>query len=106
MRNEQTVASKEARLVARVSEDIQELVKNAADLSGSTLSQFITEAVVSKAYSVIEQVNTIRLTIDGADRIFEALDNPPSPNDKLLAAADRYKQHGGFYYDTTGISDT
>ena len=64
------VASKEVRLVARVSQDVQELVKNAAEMSGATLSQFIVDAVTAKATIVIEQARTIRLTLDGADRVF------------------------------------
>ncbi len=91
------VASKEVRLVARVSRDVQELVKNAAQMSGATLSQFVVEAVTAKATMVIEQARTIRLTLDGADRVFEALDNPPAPNRKLLVAARRIKDQKGFY---------
>ena len=93
------VASKEVRLVARVSQDVQELVKNAAEMSGATLSQFIVDAVTAKATMVIEQARTIRLTLDGADRVFDALDNPPAPNRKLLAVARRMKEKNGFYYD-------
>ena len=93
------VASKEVRLVARVSQDVQELVKNAAEMSGATLSQFIVDAVTAKATMVIEQARTIRLTLDGADRVFGALDNPSPPNRKLLAAARRMKEKNGFYYD-------
>lgn len=93
------VAPKEARLVARVSQDVQELIKNAADMSGATLSQFIVEAVTAKANSVIEQTRNIRLTLEGANRVFDALENPPAPNKALLDAANRYKQHGGFYND-------
>ena len=99
------VASKEVRLVARVSQDVQELVKNAAEMSGATLSQFIVDAVTAKATMVIEQARTIRLTLDGADRVFGALDNPPAPNKKLLAAARRMKERKGFYYDN-GVSST
>ena len=46
---------------------------------------------------VIEQARTIRLTLEGADRVFDALDNPPAPNRKLLAAARRMKEQKGFY---------
>ncbi|WIO75383.1 DUF1778 domain-containing protein [Porticoccaceae bacterium LTM1] len=55
-------APKEARLVARVSQDVRELIKSAAEISGATLSQFIVDAVTAKATMVIEQARTIRLT--------------------------------------------
>lgn len=89
---------KDTRLVARVSYDVQEFVKNAADLSGATLSQFIIEAVTAKARAVIEDERRIQLTLDGADAVFKALENPPQVNKKLLDAARRYKQKGGFHY--------
>ena len=93
-----SVASKDTRLVARVPQDVQEFVKNAADLSGATLSQFIVEAVTAKARSIIESENNIRLTLAGAEAVFSALDNPPPINDALLSAAQRFKKQGGYHY--------
>lgn len=91
-------APKEARLVARVSQDVQELIQSAAEMSGVTLSQFIVDAVTEKATMVIEQARTISLTLDGANRVFDALDNPPALNKKLMAAARKMKEQGGFHY--------
>ncbi len=96
------VAPKETRLVARVSQDVQELIKHAADMSGATLSQFIVEAATAKANLIVEQTASIRLTLEGADRVFDALENPPKPNKDLLAAAKRFKENGGFYNDLSG----
>lgn len=93
-----TLAPKEARLVARVPQDVQEFVKNAADISGATLTQFIIEAVTAKARSIIESEHTIKLTLEGANRLFEVIENPPPINEKLLEAARKRKKHGGFYY--------
>lgn len=92
------VAPKDARLVARVPQDVQEFVKNAADLSGATLSQFIVEAVTAKARSVYESEQSIRLSMQGAEAVFAALDNPPPINNKLLAAAKAFKKKGGINY--------
>jgi len=93
-----SVAPKEARLVARTSVDMQELIKYAADLSGSTISQFLIEAAAAKAESVIEKAKNITLTLEGANNVFDALEKPPVPNKALLDAANRFKQKGGFYY--------
>lgn len=92
-----SVSSKEARLVARASVEVQELIKCAADLSGATISQFIIEAATAKANSVIERMRSIQLSLEGANNIFDALENPPAPNQALLDAADRYKKNRGFY---------
>jgi uncharacterized protein (DUF1778 family) len=97
-----TVAPKDTRLVARVPQDVQEFVKNAADLSGATLSQFIVEAVTAKARAIIESEKNIRLTLAGAEAVFYALDNPPPINDALLSAAQRFKKQGGFKYASHG----
>ena len=92
------VTPKDARLVARVTQEVQEFVKNAADLSGATLSQFIVEAVTSKARSVYESEQSIRLSMQGAEAVFAALDNPPPINSKLLAAAKAFNEKDGFTY--------
>lgn len=89
--------SKDARLVARVSPEIQDFVKHAAALSGATLTQFLVNAVTEKAREVIDRENTIQLTMQGAKTVFDALDNPPPMNDRLQKAVKRYKE-GGFQY--------
>ncbi|WP_376787820.1 type II toxin-antitoxin system TacA family antitoxin [Aliamphritea hakodatensis] len=92
------VAPKDARLVARVPQEVQEFVKNAADLSGATLSQFIVEAVTAKARSVYESEQNIRLSMQGAEAVFAALDNPPPVNSKLSDAAKAFNKENGFRY--------
>ena len=90
-------APKSERLVARVSQDVQELIIMAAEISGATLSQFIVESATSKANKVITQSQTIKLSMKGAQAVFSALENPPSPNNKLKAAALRYNK-GDIYH--------
>jgi uncharacterized protein (DUF1778 family) len=92
-----SVLAKEARLVARVSADVQALIKHAAELSGATLSQFMIEAATVKAHAVIETVKNIQLTVEGANTIFQALESPPEPNQALLEAAIKFKHNKGFY---------
>jgi uncharacterized protein (DUF1778 family) len=91
------VTAKEARLVARASADVQELIKCAAELSGATISQFIVDAAVTKANALIESMNSIKLSLESANALFDALENPPAPNSTLLAAADRYKRKREIY---------
>ena len=82
---------KETRLVARTSTEIQEIIQRAADYSGATLSQFLIDSAMEKARDVIERTETLHLSMAGADALFEALDNSPKANAKLLNAAQRYK---------------
>uniref|UniRef100_UPI0036DDA0DC type II toxin-antitoxin system TacA family antitoxin n=1 Tax=Photorhabdus sp. RM322S TaxID=3342825 RepID=UPI0036DDA0DC len=83
---------KEARLVARISTEIQEIIQRAADYSGTTISQFLIESAMEKARNVIERTETLHLSMAGADALFAALENPPKANNKLLKAAQHYKE--------------
>lgn len=82
---------KETRLVARTSAEIQEIIQRAADYSGATLSQFLIESAMEKARNVIERTETLHLSMTGADALFNALENPPKANNKLIKAAQHYK---------------
>ncbi len=82
---------KETRLVARTSAEIQEIIQRAADYSGATLSQFLIEAAMERARNVIERTETLSLSMAGADALFAALENPPKANNKLLEAAQHYR---------------
>lgn len=82
---------KETRLVARTSVEIQQVIQRAASYSGATLSQFLIESAMERARHVIEQTETLRLSMAGADALFTALENPPKANNKLLKAAQHYK---------------
>jgi uncharacterized protein (DUF1778 family) len=86
-----TKERKEIRLVARTSTEVQEIIQRAADYSGTTLSQFLLESAMEKARRVIEQTETLHLSMSGADALFVALENPPKANTKLLRAAQRHK---------------
>ncbi len=82
---------KETRLVARTSTEVQEMIQRAADYSGATLSQFLIEAAMERARTVIERTETLHLSMAGSDALFAALENPPKANPKLLNAAKHYK---------------
>lgn len=82
------------RLVARTTDEIHDRVANAAELCGTTISQFLIEAVVEKANNVVERTSSIKLSFGSVQAFFKVLDNPPSPNKKLKAAAKKYKDAG------------
>lgn len=90
-----STAAKDARLVARVPSELQELIRQAADLSGATLSQFVVEAVTAKARNVMaemQELRSIRLSLQGAQDIFDALENPSNANPALAQAAKAYAE--------------
>ncbi len=82
---------KETRLVARTTSEIQEIIQRAADYSGATLSQFLIESAMERARNVIEISETLHLSMAGADALFTALETPKKANNKLLKAAEHYR---------------
>jgi len=56
------------------------------------------EAVTNKAQKVIDDDKNIRLSLEGAETVFNALDNPRPINNKLLEAARSFNKNGGFTY--------
>jgi uncharacterized protein (DUF1778 family) len=81
-----------ARLEARISKETKALVQKAADLEGRTLTDFVVASVQAAAYRVIEQHQTLKLSIEDSEAFVDAILNPPKPNEALKSAALRYKQ--------------
>jgi uncharacterized protein (DUF1778 family) len=83
--------TKDARVVARIPPAVKETLQQAADLSGATLNQFLVQAALTAANQILETERTIVLSERDAQTVFDLLENPPTPNHKLLAAVDRHR---------------
>jgi len=79
------------RITARVSEQIKQTLMAAADLTGATLNQFLVQSALEKAENIIEKDKLIHLSHKDAQCFFDALENPPEPNAKLINAVKSYK---------------
>lgn len=88
-------SAKNERITARVTEQVKDTLSTAADLMGSTLNQFLIQAALEKAESIIEKDKVIYLSNKDAEVFFNALDNPPEPNEKLKNAFKNYKKKIG-----------
>lgn len=84
---------KDARLVARVSTDIQSTIHKAATYSGATVTQFLVESALDKAKAVINEIESIHLTNEASLRMMELLSNPPEPSAFLTKAKANYKSN-------------
>ena len=82
---------KTERITARVSEDIRNRLAEAAAFSGATLNQFLVQAAVEKAESIIEKERVVNLSYKDAEVFFSAIENPPKPNAKLKKAVKKFK---------------
>ncbi len=83
---------KTERVSARVSAPVYETLSQAARLTGATLNQFIVQSALGKAQAVIEQEQVINMTMRDASAFFEAIENPPAPNNKLKVAMKKYRE--------------
>lgn len=79
-----------ARLDVRMSEDSKRLIEQAAGLLGVSVSSFTVSTMVREAEGVVERFGALRLSRRDGERFLAALENPPEPNEKLRAAAERH----------------
>jgi uncharacterized protein (DUF1778 family) len=85
-------AKVETRISARVPEHVYDTLTRAAELCGATVNQFLVQSALDRARTVIEEESIIRLDAETAKRFFAAIENPPEPNEKLLAAFHAHKE--------------
>lgn len=87
-----TISEQNQRVSARVPGHIFNILAQAAELTGSTLNQFLVQSALEKAEKVIERERFIKMTTRSANTFFDALENPPEPNQKLKQAVLAYKE--------------
>lgn len=87
-----TPAVATARLEARISPELQQLLKRAAEIEGRTLTDFVIAAVQEAAQKAVEQAEVIRLSLQDQQRFAEALLAPPPPSAALQRAMARHDQ--------------
>lgn len=80
------------RLEARISADKKSVLKNAADLSGRTLTDFVISSAYEAAIRVIQEYQQLHLSVKDREIFVRALLNAPNPSDDLLKAAKKYKK--------------
>ena len=82
----------DARLTARIPQQIKETIEQAATLSGATVNQFIVGAALREAQQVLETERLIELSQQDAEKVFSLLENPPTPNKNLKAAVAKHQK--------------
>lgn len=88
----ETVVAKQDRIGARVPREVYETLCRAADLTGATVNQFLVQAALKEAQTVIEREEVIRLSARDWNWMLSLADAPPKPNKQLQAALARYKK--------------
>ncbi|EDW6357738.1 DUF1778 domain-containing protein [Salmonella enterica subsp. enterica serovar Banana] len=75
------------RLSLRVSTDTKKLIVRAAAIQQTNLTDFVVSNILPVAQKIVDAAERVYLTERDTQMIMEILDNPPAPNEKLLAAA-------------------
>lgn len=86
-----TSAAKRTRLDARLSETQRELFERAARIGGfRNFSHFVISSAQEKAEDIIRKNEAILASERDAELFFEAVMNPPKPNEALINAFKEY----------------
>jgi uncharacterized protein (DUF1778 family) len=80
------------RLEARVSRETKALYQRAADIQGSSLTQFVVNSATEAAKRIVRENELMELTYRDRVAFVESLLNPPAPNARLQRAAARHAQ--------------
>lgn len=87
------VGLKDTRLVARADQETQQLIAQAAELAGMSMSQFLTDSAREKAEEVLDRTTRIKVSVETGNRILSVLDREPQrPKSKLLKDALDYEE--------------
>ncbi|CAB1082086.1 hypothetical protein D1AOALGA4SA_9724 [Olavius algarvensis Delta 1 endosymbiont] len=86
---------KRSRLEARISAKEKKLLKQAADLQGCTLTEFVVRSAQEAARKALKEHQMMTLTARDTEAFVKALLKPPAPSKKLKRAAERYKKAMG-----------
>lgn len=91
-----TLSSKQSqpaeRLEARISPAKKSVLKNAAKLSGLSLTDFVINSAYEAAKRVIKEYDQLHLTEADRHIFIQAVLNPPKLNENLVKATRRYKK--------------
>ncbi len=80
------------RITARIPHANRLLIERAAAVYGATLNQFIVQSSLDRAGEILEREETLRLSERDARTFLHALENPPTPSEKLIAALQTHTQ--------------
>ncbi len=75
------------RMSLRIAAEEKSLLVRAAALEHTNLTEFVIRAAVANAKEVIELAERQELSERDSLQVMDMLENPPEPNEKLMAAA-------------------
>lgn len=82
-----------ARLEAKVNLEIYQLLKQAAAISGRTLTDFVVSVAYEEAKKTISEHQLLSLTLNDQALLIESLSKPFDPNQSMKNALDVYDEY-------------
>lgn len=82
----------EERIPARMPTAVYERIVEAARSVGATLNQFLVQSALEKADEILERERVITLSSKSAKTVFDLMENPPVPNERLKKAMRRHEK--------------
>ena len=68
---------------------VYDRIVEAAQTVGATLNQFLVQSALEKADEILEKERVITLSSKAARTVFDLMENPPEPNERLKKAMRR-----------------
>jgi uncharacterized protein (DUF1778 family) len=88
-----TLAQKAERLEVRTTSAQKRLIERAAELRGTSVTDFVVSNIQAAAVEIME-FESLVLRDEAREVFVKALLNPPEPNEALKSAVARQKQMG------------
>lgn len=83
--------NKSARLETRITPELQQQLRQVAEIQGRSLSDYVTAALHAAVQRDLEEMATIWLTREASERFARALIDPPEPSPALQRAFELHR---------------
>lgn len=81
----------ESKIPAHMPRGVYERIVAASQTVGATVNQFLVQAALDRANDILERERTIALSLEAAEHLFELIDTPPAPNERLKRTMERHE---------------
>jgi len=88
------LAQRAERLEVRTTSEQKRLIERAAELRGTSVTDFVVSHIQAAAAETIKEFESLFLRDEAREIFVKALLNAPEPNEALKAAVARHKQMG------------
>jgi uncharacterized protein (DUF1778 family) len=91
--NKMTVEAN-TRIEVRTTKERKQLIKEAADLEGQSLTDFIVSVSLRKAKERLAHYSSMTVSLKDFNQMMDMIDNPPAPNAYLKQSMKKLKSAG------------